>query len=78
MKLISVTRISKINSPRGFPSLIVMMIYTYLVSVEPVVPLVDVVLLHVLVLPDPDPVTLQRLVVDLDLPAGLDALRLKW
>ena len=58
--------------------MVVLISFFYLVSVEPVVPLVDVVLLHVLVLPDPDPVTLQRLVVDLDLPAGLDALRLKW
>ena len=59
-------------------SSVVMTGSTHLVSVEPVVPLVDVVLLHVLVLPDPDPVIPQSLVVDFDLPAGLDALRLKW
>ena len=47
-----------------------------LVSVKPVVALVDVVLPHVLVPPDPDSVLLDGVVVDLNLPARLDALGL--
>ena len=48
----------------------------HLVSQEPVVSLVDVVLPHVLVLPDPDLVLFDGVVVDLDLPARLDSLGL--
>ena len=51
-------------------------LFAYLVSVEHVVSLVDGVLLEILVLPHVDPVLVDGAVVDSDLPARLDAVRL--